>query len=711
MSISTKSASFRAILFGGAAFLSVTATSVYAQSADTIETIVVTAEKRATDAQTTPIAMQIFTGQQLTAQGINSTSDLQFHTPDLMISSNTLQGEVYIRGIGTDIASIGADPSVAVLLDGVYLPRLSTSLQDLYDVARVEVLKGPQGTLYGRNATGGVINIVSELPTDAFEVKADALYGNYNQQRYRFSISGTLADNLTGRFTFVSHSDDGFVKNLYTGGRINRLDDMAGRGMLRWQPSSKLDITLSADLSNDSGNPSTSVRVLSNDAPQVVFFGGLVASNPFNTYENFPELTLDQQGGVTGKIVWDEGDFLFTSISAYRFSRFHVLFDSDGTNIDWVNLQAHQNSKTASQEFQFASKPGSPLDWIFGLYYFNENANSNYFVAAPIVGETLQPLATNTTNAYAAYAEATYHVTDKFLLTAGARYSDETKDATLVEYISGASAGSFDGGKTWTAFTPKFVAQYFPTDQVMLFASATRGFKSGGFSSTAIQNPPGFSPEYVWSYEAGLKSTFLDQRLRLNASAFYYDYNNLQVNVYNALTITTIENAAKATIKGLELEADAVPVDGLTLSANSAFLDPTYDNYETVNPDFPGSSPVNLKGNTMVRAPRMTYTLSGEYTHPLADVGDLTGRLEYSYRSRTYFTPFDAPGVSQAGFGLWNARLTYAPANSIWSVAAFINNISNQVYYQEEARTAGLVGTIGWVGDPRTFGVEVAVHN
>src|ERR1700722_17885793 len=235
MGISRKRASRHALLLGGAAFLAA-ATSAYAQSTDSIESVVVTAEKRATDAQSTPIAMQVFTGAQLNAAGINSTLDLQFPTPGLMISSNTLQGEVYIRGIGTDISSIGADPSVAVLLDGVYLPRLSTSLQDLYDVDRIEVLKGPQGTLYGRNATGGVVNIVSELPTNDFEVKGDALYGNYNQQRYRFSVSGTLADDLTARFSFESHSDDGYVKNLYTGGRIDRLDDMAGRGIIRWHP-------------------------------------------------------------------------------------------------------------------------------------------------------------------------------------------------------------------------------------------------------------------------------------------------------------------------------------------------------------------------------------------------------------------------------------------------------------------------------------------
>jgi iron complex outermembrane receptor protein len=274
----------RGALLLGVALSVIWGLSASAQTSE-IETVTVTAEKQATDLQKTPATINVYSGAQLAAEGVTSTQDLQLHTPSLMMSSNTVQGEAYIRGIGTDIASIGADPSVAFLLDGVYLPRLSTAMQDLYDVDRVEILEGPQGTLYGRNATGGVVNIISQLPTSDFTYKADAIYGNYNEQVYRASVSGPLdgSDDLTGRFTFARQSHDGYVENLTTGGSIDSVNDWASRGILRYQPSSKLDIVLSADLSWDGGSPATAVQVLSNDSPAVLFFGGIVPNNPYKT--------------------------------------------------------------------------------------------------------------------------------------------------------------------------------------------------------------------------------------------------------------------------------------------------------------------------------------------------------------------------------------------------------------------------------------------
>ncbi len=525
-------------------------------------------------------------------------------------------------------------------------------------------------------------------------------------------MSGPLDadDTLTGRLSLVEHSHDGFVDNLTTGGRVNSLKDWAGRGIVRYQPTEDLSVTLSADFSADGGSPGTSVRVLSADAP-ALFFGAVVPADPYKTTENYPEKVDNSQGGASAKVVWNLGETTLTALSAYRYSNFFVSFDSDGTNLDFVNLHARQKSNTLSQDLQLTSNPGSRFDWILGLSFFHENANSNYLVNVPPVAASINPIATNNTDAYAAYAQGTYHLLDDLQLTAGLRYSYEHKDATLVEYFSGALAGNFVGGKGWGALTPKFGIQYLPTDDVMVYASATRGFKSGGFNSTALQNPQGFNPEYVWSYESGVKSTFFDKRLRLNADVFYYDYKNLQVNVFNSTSITTLENAASATIKGLELEADAVPVDGWTLGSSFSFLEPKYGNYVSVNPDNPGVGPVNLHGNTMVRAPKFSMNLSSEYTMPVSDAGAATGRVEYFYRSRVYFSPYDLQGVSQAGYGLWNARLTFDSATGPWSVSAFVNNLTNQAYYQERARTAGLTGTIGWVGDPRTFGIEIGIHN
>ncbi len=673
----------------------------------TVATIVVTAERRAENLQRAPIAVANFSGAQLSAAGVDTTTDLQLHTPGLVISSNTIQSEVYIRGIGTDIASIAADPSVAFLMDGVYLPRLSSAMQDLYDIDRVEVIKGPQGTLYGRNATGGVVNIISELPSDRFSVKADALYGNYDQQRYRLTVSGPLGSDFSARVSLLRHSDDGFVKDLFTGSRLDKLDDWAGRATLRYRHG-PLDVILSADVSSEGGSPNTVARVISGDAP-VVLFGGKVAADPYQTYINSPSKTANVDAGASAKVIYDLGGMTLTSLTAFRQSHVHIKFDSDATQVDFVNLSAGEVSKSYSEDLQLTSEPSKSLDWIAGLYLYREDADSNYTVNLPLFGLNINPVATERTNAIAVYGQGTYHLGDKFRLTAGLRYSDEKKDATLNDLSSGVSVGTFAGSKSWSAFTPKFGVEYLPTEQVTLYATVTRGFKSGGFNSTALQTPQGFNPEYVWSYEAGLKSTLLDNHLRFNADGFYYDYSNLQVNVFNSSSIVTVENAARATIKGLEFETEAVPIRGFTLAANVTLLDAKYGQYISVNPDNPGVGPVNLDGNTMVRAPKFSAGVSGEYAAPIGELGTLTSRVEYFYRSRIFYSPYDLPGVSQAGFGEWNARLAFVPKDKPWHVAAFIKNIGNTLYYQEEARTAGLTGTIGWVGDPRTYGLEVGV--
>jgi iron complex outermembrane receptor protein len=705
-----KPASRRTKLLASCAVLAAALLGAQSAWADGIETVTVTASKRATDIQTTPMSITAISGDQLDAEQINSTSDLAMHVPSFVMSTDFIQGEAYIRGIGTDIASISADPSVAFMIDGIYLPRVSNTLQDLFDVDRVEVLNGPQGTLYGRNATGGVINIISKQPSDTFSLDADALYGTYNEQRYRFDVTGPLGDDVSGRLSVISDSRDGYVKNLYLGGTVDPMRSWAGRGSIRIQPNSNLEITLTADYSQDRGAPSSGIHVLSDDAPALLF-GGTVTNDPYKAYEDLRNQENTQQYGFSGKVVWNLGDMTLTSLTGYRDSHYHVVLDLDGTQADFfIHDPDTQSSRSFSQEFQLTSNPGGPLSWILGAYYFNEDAHSLYDLFIPIASQNLEPIGSNRTNAYAAYGEATYDVTDKFKLTAGLRFSDENKQATLVEESSGFLIGSFAGGKTWTAFTPKFGAQYFVDPNVMLYATATRGFKSGGFNSTALQSPQGFSPEYVWSYEAGLKSTLLDDRLILNVDGFYYDYSNLQVNKYDSAAVVTLENAAKATIKGLEAEVDYQPINGLTLSSNFSLLDPEYDNYLSVNPDDPSAGAISLKGNQMVRAPKFSMNFAAQYVANMGDSGSLTTRVEYSYRSKIYFTAFDDPGVAQNGYGLLNASVRYDSENGRWSLSAFVDNITNQLYYQEKARSAMFVGTIGWPGVPRTAGVSASIH-
>lgn len=701
----------RLVLLASAAALAATGASA-AEATDqheaTVEGVVVTAQRYESVLEKTPIAIAVLGDEAIEAANIDSSMDLSLAVPGFVMTSNIVQGQAYLRGIGTDIASISADPSVAFILDGVYLPRLSTAQQDLFDVQRVEVVKGPQGTLYGRNATGGVVAITSKTPSSVFEGSADALYGNYDQQRYRATISGPLSDGVAGRVSVVRRSRDGFVYDPIGRRSIDNVSDWAGRAMLTARLGDSGKLTLSADATRSRGAPSSAIRIISAKAPALAF-GGTVVADRYKTNQNFPNQAHNDQSGVSAKIDWALGGVDVTSITAYRESDFKLVLDLDGTEANWFTHDPdRQKSKTFSQELQLAGKTDR-LQWLAGAYFFSEDASASYNLFLPLAGVNQRPEATNETRAYAVFAQGGYSLTDRFKATVGLRYSYEKKDASVDLFFNGAKVGAFDGDKSWDAFTPKFGLEFQATDTTLIYGSVTRGFKSGGFNSTAIQNPQDFRPEYVWAYETGLKSVLADGRARIGLTAFYYDYTDLQVNKYDAVNIVTLENAANAKIKGFEAELAAQPTDRWNVSAALTLLDATYDKFTSVDPDNAAAGPLDLKGNRLVRTPKTSLSLSTDYTFDLGGGLELTARGSYAYRSRIYFTPFNATGVSQKGYGLANASLDLKPSDGPWRASVFVKNLGKSFYYQEIARSANIVGTIGWPGDPRTYGVEFGV--
>lgn len=672
-----------------------------------IEEITVTAEKREASSQTVPIAITAMTGADLDRAGVQSTYDLQFSVPTLVISTNTTFAQAYIRGVGTDIASIGSDPSVAVNIDGVYVARPSAAFQEFYDVARVEVLKGPQGTLYGRNATGGVINIISELPSNSAEVKADVMAGNYGHIRLRSSVSGPLIEErLSGRLSLLFNDHKGFTKNLFDGKRVDDQHVWGGKSAFALSPSDTVKIMLAADYGSENDSRGDAIKVLSNDAPAAIF-GGTVPSDPREVLLDLrPKMDMKNYG-ASATVQWEMPNVALTSISAYRGSKFNLVLDVDGTQLSFFHHNPdEENSDTYSQELRLESADGGPFEWVVGLYGFREDASAFYNLQLPLAGLTIRPDADNRTDAYAVFGQSTYHFSDQFAVTAGLRYSDEKKRHNLVNFINGAAAGVSNDKATFDAFTPKFGLEYSPNDSTLIYASATRGFKSGGFNSTAIQAPQSFKPEFVWNYEAGLKTTTLDGRLRSNFAAFYYDYSNLQVNKFDG-NIVTLTNAAKATIKGLEADVTALPAEGLEISIGLSYLNAKYDRFVTDDPDRPLLGPVNLEGNRLVRSPRFSFNGAIQYSRQIGDIGVFTGRIAYQYRGKYFFTPYNDPSVAESGYGLVNSTIDYSPSeDSPWKAGAYVENIGNKVYYQNMLRSGFLVGTVGFLGAPRTYGVH-----
>jgi iron complex outermembrane recepter protein len=402
--------------------------------------------------------------------------------------------------------------------------------------------------------------------------------------------------------------------------------------------------------------------------------------------------------------VWDMGWATLTSLTAYRSTRFRLLGDLDGTDIFFLNENLAESAQQTSQEVQLASKEGGPLTWIVGAFAYHENGYLDYLFDVALFGGTLHDLATQRTTSYAGFGEATYDITDALKATVGLRYSIDEKslnESSTLLTVTGYNTVN----ASWGAFTPKFLLSYDLDPDKMLYISATRGFKSGGFDIGALQKFA-YNPEYVWSYEAGLKSRWLDGRLQANLDAFYYDYTNLQVTQY-AVGETIITNAASAKADGVEAEITAIPIDNLTLNMSLGYMDATFTNFNEVDTLRPLLGVLDLDGNTLPRAPKLKTELGAEYDWPLRN-GDMLGaRYDYSYQSKLYFTEFNTPYASSGSYSLSNARIAYTTGDGHWEIAAFGKNLFNKAVLTNVTVSAVNGGTIESYGDPRIYGVQV----
>jgi iron complex outermembrane receptor protein len=732
---------------------------------DVLGEIVVTAEKRESTIQETPISISAFSGDALSGLGITGTDALASYTPGLTIQKEVI-GKVVIRGIGTENYTVGSDPGVAIHKDGVYLARSSVAIFDFFDMSRVEVLRGPQGTLYGRNATGGVINIVSNEPGTEFGGYARFDGGNYAKRRVEGAINVPFSDTVQGRLSVLYAQRDGYTKNVFPGAPafslgaglptvpaqssakardVDQLDNQdlwGARGQLKVALGDSGSVLLGAEILRDKSLP-----------PAFKYFNGAPWTRP--TDLNLPDLRTVSQGfetaipgtnrtvpsvgranqdAFTARVKWDFDGVTLTSLSGYRKIDFSWINDGDGFDQFFVTYFQTDRSTQFSQEFQLANRGDGPLQWILGAYYLNEDAKT--FTGIPFIIPFPQPAilwdGKSKTSAYAVFGQGTYAFTDRLRTTLGLRYNKEDKKGDLAYSLFGgpinpappiAPVGTTWGqvlDKSWSAVTPKLALEYDVAPGVLGYGSVTRGFKSGGFNLLAGQAP--YNPEYLWAYEFGLKTKSAGGRLIANLSAFYYDYKDMQVGKVVNLSATVV-NAAKAKIKGAELELRAAPVDAVELNAGLAFLDTKYDEFLTEDPGWPGARgcgtlvtaprTISLAGCELPRAPKVQGNVGAQWKIPLAGGSELRLRGDYAYRSKQYFTQFNRQIVSQDGYGLANARITYAAPNDTWSVTAYGDNLSSKDYFvtvlESGVAAPGTVVPQAVIGAPRTYGVVLNV--
>jgi iron complex outermembrane recepter protein len=429
------------------------------------------------------------------------------------------------------------------------------------------------------------------------------------------------------------------------------------------------------------------------------------------------------QTGFALHMSYDFGNVTLSSISGFRDTKFNWVNDGDGADIFYVNYIQQDATKQYSQELQL-SGGGDALEWMIGAYYFKETGSS--FIALPFPFGADLPFyitidGTARTKALAGFGELRWNATDRLKVTLGARYSDEKRDAKYRYEINFGAPfiANPDLDAKFNALTPRLVINYEASDDINVYASATRGFKSGGFNLLAIQ--PGFSPEKVWSYEAGVKTRFAGGDGTLNANIFYADYKDIQVGqIVNLQSVLT--NAAAATLKGAEVEVAYKPVSGLDIGATLAYLDAKYDKFCTGDPTQPAApvspgctaaNPIDLKGNQFPRAPKLTVSGTLGYTADLGNSGDLAFRIDARYQSKTYFTQFNRPEIAQKSYTIVNGRVTWTSDSDKFSIGAFVNNMFDKVYFTEILESGAFNPQLvaqGYVAPPRTYGVTASVN-
>jgi iron complex outermembrane receptor protein len=722
---------------------------VFAQSAsqatqgvDAIEEIVVTAQKTgAQSIQQTPLAISAFSAEDLRKTLSNNIMDLGVYSPNVNIGETNTNAMIYIRGIGTNNVFWASDPDVTVQLDGIYLARPSEFFNDFLDVARVEVLRGPQGTLYGRNAIGGTINIISKEPSDTFSGDEALTYGNYNTIQEQAYVTGPIAPGqlqFSIAFNYLNH--DAYVKNIDpTGNSIDNANHGGVHAQLRWEPSDGVTATTRVDwmLLNEYPN---SFAVPVTRFPGATLTNSIVGKQDFQTAMNSKQYWWQSDGGVSEDIQAElDSHWTLRSLTGFRGHNSSTGVDADSTNLDlafapMTDLE-HQTSQELDLNWNYSAFKG-----VAGLYYFHEEdrneTNPVFPMGNPVLGIRLpltffSPVSVRT-NAEAAFVQGIYDLTDTLSFIAGYRQTTEQK--SFDEYNSGFSIVSppvpltpaftllehrhFNGG------TPKFGLDWQVTPTDLLYVSATRGWKSGGFFPT--QSPTStlgttYNPETVWSYEAGAKTEWFDKRLLVDLDGFLYHYDNLQVTSLLAPGFSSITNAASAEGKGVELEIKARPLPHWQISANGSYLNATYSSFQNASPPttldpFLIGNPrynatlhtFNATGNYLDQAPKFTALVAAERDWNL-DFGSIFARAEYSWVDRVYYDPSNLKIFSQGPYGLVNSFVGYDSKDGHWSAELYCKNITNKEYFMTMAGNGGAI-LAGLAGAPRTYGISARYH-
>ena len=739
-----------ALMLGGVTVLMVTAASASAQNA-TLDEIVVTAQKKEESLQKVPIAITAISAKTLDRQGISDFQGISERTPGLLIGAfSPAQPEIAIRGVGTKEDGPGANDSTVVSVDDVYIASRIAQIIDIYDLERVEVLRGPQGTLYGRNSIAGSINFITQKPDEKFAFKVEQTIGSYNKFDTRALVKGAIdADSgLYGKLSYSHRVHDGFV-DLFSNattqiGELNGIDRHSMRGQLRYAPAdSGIDaiLTLEGEIDRDQGQNREPIGdTTANPARNSVTINtGLGRGDIHDSLSTEGFMDRDVFGASL-KVDYDIGDVTLTSITAYRDAEVQFGLDCCGlnglvyprANYNYIDEEATQ----FTQELKLSGDTGA-LDWIVGVFYTDESDHKREgFGFGPITNPhgTFDEISassafTNTSDvnadieAWAIYGQGTYALSDRMRGTLGLRYSAEDKTITASGAVTGGPPNGIIVGPfapvtasdNWSSVDFRVALDYDLSDDVLLYGSVASGFKSGGFAGApknAASATRSFEEENALNYEVGLKSTLLENRLRLNIAAFYTDYKDLQVTRF-ALTPDTptfgqflTENAAGADIKGIEVESTFVPVENLELTFNYAYLDAEFSEFFGLTPAPNGTTP-DFTGNTLRQAPMHSASWNANYTWPNVFSGDDSVSLNLSarYVDDVFYDPDNNSRAVVPSYTIGDVRLGYTAPSGKFKADVWVNNVTDKDYTTHAFSLTGGQRAYANVGKPRWYGV------
>jgi iron complex outermembrane receptor protein len=679
-----------------------------------LEQVVVTASRAgAEDVLAAPLAVTAVSAADLSRVAIRTLPDAAALMPAVTFTQNSSFGQLSIRGIGTNAVNAGSDPSSAMYLDGVYLARPAMVFADFFDLERVEVLRGPQGTLYGRNAVGGALNLVSRGPTDAFEAAARATAGSLHEWRGEARVSGPLLrDRVTGSLALVRGVRDGYVRDLDHPDHPLGGDDLTGaRGQLRVLLGGRTDVLFSGDAGDQDGT--------------ILTFNKVLEVKPGFTIDNPPDLhavrtstpassSLRQRGASARLTFRPTPETTLVSLSAYRSLENAFVVDADITELDVLVADNRERQHQWSQEVTVSHR-GRRVTGVAGVFFFGEDDRQAVRANQPVQGLQVRLDPRVRATSAAGFGHASLAITPRVSLGAGVRYTAEGKDIDNAggRYLLGGptapvpgSAYAYSDSIDHGAWTPRFVAETNLARDAMAYVSATRGFKSGGFNPSSTAPGRGYAPEWAWSYEAGLKTSLANGRARLGLAAFHMDYTDLQVQTPIGIGVFDIRNAAAANVRGVELEAGGRLGRGFDAGGHLSWLDARYDQYVAVAP---GGVTGDVAGHRLNNAPEWSGRLWVEWTGNVAASRRLTLTVDATAQSTVYFTPFNDDVQRQRPYGLLNARAEFGPASRRWAVNAYGRNLTGSDYIMATFATSP-VAFGGRPGPTRQLGVQLTAR-